>query len=172
MLESQQRDEEPEGCETGRERLHLQSVQNRPACLGGVRRLAMAVTQVSVGSQGSLLGGAQTDRRAGQMQSSPQLSPLLGMEEALSICAGLPRLQTPASAPFPDPHVPKPSLFNSLLRSWHRVESPRSLPLGRAPECLCHREKGIIMIGPLPSGRHWKNPEPLQSSPSLASSVS
>lgn len=47
--------------------------------LGGVRRLALTVTQVSVGSQGSLLGGAQTDRQAGQLQSSPQLSSLLGM---------------------------------------------------------------------------------------------
>lgn len=47
--------------------------------LGGVRRLAVTVTQVSVGSQGSLLGGAQTDRQAGQLQSSPQLSSLLGM---------------------------------------------------------------------------------------------
>lgn len=41
-----------------------------------------------------------------------------------------------------------------------------------APECLCHREKGIIMTGPIPSRRHWKNPGPLQPSPSLASSVS
>lgn len=49
---------------------------------GGVGWLAVSMTQVSVGSQGQP-SGRSPDRQAGQLQLSPQLSSLLGMQRPL-----------------------------------------------------------------------------------------
>lgn len=52
--------------------------------LGGVERLAVTVTQVSVGSQGQPAGRSPDQQeQASQLQLSPQLSSLLGMQEVL-----------------------------------------------------------------------------------------
>lgn len=114
----------------------------------------MTVTQVSVGSQGSRQGGAPpTDRLA---NCCFHLSCALSWEcrRLWTSLTALPRLQTSVFlCPLLQTLTQPPDVVPQDGESG--ISASRE-----APECLCYREKGIIMIVLYPQGETGRNPSP------------